>query len=130
MKGNIISCSLFFVTFVENNFSLFILQQMDKQIQTNINKDLVLREKLAIARTQMANDTTLLAFIRTALYFSIAGMSVNRLLSVKYGLVIEIIFLCIAFLILLTGLYKYYMQKRNLKDSEKHIGNYRVEGNE
>jgi len=103
---------------------------MDKQTTTNVNKDLILRERLAIARTQMANDATLLAFIRTALYFSIAGMSVNRLLDVNYGVQIEIIFWCIAFLILVIGMYKYYRQKKNLKDSEKHIGNYRVDGNE
>jgi len=50
---------------------------MDKQTQNNINKDLILRERLAIERTAMGNDRTLLAFIRTALYFSIAGKSVE-----------------------------------------------------
>ena len=100
---------------------------MDKQTQNNINKDLILRERLAIERTVMANDTTLLAFIRTALYFSIAGISVNRLLNVEFGLLIEIIFLCIAFVILVIGIYKYRKQKKSLKDSEKHIGDYKLE---
>ncbi len=99
---------------------------MDKQTQTHINKDLILRERLAIERTQMANDTTLLAFMRTALYFSIAGMSVNRLLNVSYGTVIEIVFWSIAFLILVIGIYKYRKQKLRLKDSQKHIGDYKL----
>lgn len=34
-----------------------------------MNKDLVLREYLAIERTKLANETTLLAYIRTGLYF-------------------------------------------------------------
>jgi putative membrane protein len=51
---------------------------MDKQTQNNINKDLILMERLALERTAMANDTTLVAFIRTALYFSIAGMYVKQ----------------------------------------------------
>ena len=74
--------------------------------QTLINKDLILRERLAIERTQMANDTTLLAFMRTSLYFSIAGMSVNRLLNVSYGKPIELIFWAMAILILVVGIYK------------------------
>ena len=99
---------------------------MDKQTQTHINKDLILRERLAIERTQMANDTTLLAFMRTALYFSIAGMSVNRLLNVSYGTVIEIVFWSIAILILSIGIYKYHKQKQRLKDNQKHIGDYKL----
>ena len=46
---------------------------MDKQTQNHLNKDLVLRERLAIERTDMAIDRTLLSFIRTALYFAIAA---------------------------------------------------------
>jgi putative membrane protein len=34
-----------------------------------IDANLILREKLAIERTEMANDGTLLSFIRTSLYF-------------------------------------------------------------
>lgn len=65
---------------------------MGSQIDKNINKDLILRERLALQRTAMSNDTTLLAFIRTALYFSVAGLSVNTLLKLNYGLWIEIFF--------------------------------------
>ena len=43
------------------------------QTEKRINKDLILREKLAIERTDMAIDRTLLSFIRTSLYFVIAG---------------------------------------------------------
>ncbi len=74
----------------------------------------------------MANDTTLLAFIRTSLYFSIAGMSINRLLDISYGLLIETVFWAVAFFILAFGILKYLKQKKNLKDSEKHIGDYKL----
>ena len=99
---------------------------MDNQTQNNINKDLILRERLAIERTEMANDTTLLAFIRTALYFSIAGMSVNRLLNLRYGLFIEILFWITALCILTIGIAKYRKHKKKLKNSEKHIGDYKL----
>ena len=45
-----------------------------------LNKDLILRENLAIERTDMAIDRTLLAFVRTSLYFAIAGMTLNSLI--------------------------------------------------
>jgi len=99
---------------------------MDKQSQNIFNKDLILRERLAIERTAMANDTTLLAFIRTSLYFSIAGMSINRLLDINYGLLIETVFWAVAFFILAVGILKYLKQKKSLKDSEKHIGDYKL----
>jgi putative membrane protein len=99
---------------------------MDMQIQNSINKDLILREHLAIERTAMANDTTLLAFIRTALFFSIAGMSVNSLLKGRYGIEVEILFWVIALIILVTGIIKYINQKRSLKNSERHIGDYKL----
>jgi putative membrane protein len=99
---------------------------MDKQTQNNINKDLILRERLAIERTVMGNDRTLLAFIRTSLYFAIAGMSVNSLLKVTYGMWFEIAFWIIAPIILIIGLLKYSKQKKSLKNSEMHIGDYKL----
>ena len=98
--------------------------------QKLINKDLILRERLALQRTSMSNDTTLLAFIRTSLYFTIAGMTVNTLLKVNYGVWIEIIFWIIAAFILIIGIIKYFIQKRSLKNSEKHIGDYKLKWQE
>jgi putative membrane protein len=92
-----------------------------------INKDLILREKLAIERTAMAIDTTLLSFIRTSLYFAVAGLSVNSLLKMEHGLWIEIVFWCFSVLILIAGLITYFKQKKKLKENKKHIGNYVME---
>lgn len=103
---------------------------MNTQTNNNINKDLILRERLALQRTSMSNDTTLLAFIRTALYFSVAGMSVNTLLQVNYGLWIEILFFSASLFILTIGIMKYIKQKRSLRDSEKHIGDYKLNWDE
>lgn len=97
---------------------------MQNETEKRINKDLVLREKLAIERTAMANDRTLLSFIRTALYFSIAGMTVNSLLKLSYGWWVEILFWVLALVLLAIGLHKYRVQKKKLKANEKHIGNY------
>lgn len=93
----------------------------------NLNKELILREKLAIERTKMAIDRTLLSFIRTALYFAIAGMTVSSIMKLSYGRLIEIVFWVVAFLTLIIGILKSRQQIRRLKQSEKHIGNYQLE---
>ena len=95
--------------------------------EKNYNKELILREKLAIERTKMAIDRTLLSFIRTALYFAIAGMTVSSLMKLSYGRLIEIVFWLVAFLTLVIGIAKSRQQLRRLKQSEKHIGNYQLE---
>lgn len=95
--------------------------------KNNLNKELILREKLAVERTKMAIDRTLLSFIRTALYFAIAGMTVNSLMKLSYGWWIEIVFWTIAVLTLLIGIVKYRDQQHKLKENEKHIGAYLLE---
>lgn len=97
---------------------------MDKQ---QINTDLVLREKLAIERTVMANQRTFLSFLRTALYFSIAGLSINELLLVKHGKIIVVLFYIISFLLLLAGLVAYLNQQKKIAMSRKHIGGYKLD---
>lgn len=92
-----------------------------------INKDLILREKLTWQRTSMANDRTLLAFIRTSLYFTVAGLTINELVDVPYGDTAEIIFWISAALLLVAGIMNYARQKQKLKESKKHIGNYLLE---
>lgn len=97
------------------------------ETEKRINKDLILREKLAIERTDMAIDRTLLSFIRTSLYFAIAGMTVNSLLKITYGLLVEILFWTVGIAVLVIGILKYYAQKKKLNDSKRHIGDYKLE---
>lgn len=97
------------------------------EIEKPLNKELILREKLAIERTDMAIDRTVLSFIRTSLYFAIAGMTVNSLLKLSYGWWLEIIFWIIGVAILTVGVINYSRQKRKLKESKRHIGDYKLE---
>jgi putative membrane protein len=92
-----------------------------------INKDLILREKLAIQRTDMAIDRTILSFVRTSLYFIIAGMTINTLIDISYGSLAEIIFCVAGILILVIGVIKFIRQKKKLKEAKNHIGNYTLE---
>ena len=95
--------------------------------EQKINKDLILREKLAIERTVMANQRTFLSFLRTSLYFSIAGISINDLILLKHGDLLVVLFLVISFLLLLFGLINYFKQKKKIANSRKHIGDYKID---
>ncbi len=89
-----------------------------------MNKDLILREKLAIERTVMANDRTLLSFIRTALYFAVAGLTLDELLNISHAALVRTLLLGAAILVAVAGVVKYLVQLRKIRDSRKHIGNY------
>lgn len=112
------------------NAGWFSRLHRSKHMENNtarINKDLILREKLAIERTAMAIDRTLLSFVRTSLYFAIAGLSVNGLLKVDKALLVEIIFWVLSAVILVAGLISFFRQKKKLQESKRHIGNYVLE---
>jgi len=96
-------------------------------LDKNINKDLILREKLALQRTTLANQSTFLSFLRTSMYFLIAGLSVRNLLQVENSLIIEITFFVISFLIIVYGTYNFIKHKKSISDNAKHIGEYQME---
>jgi len=95
--------------------------------ESSINKDLVLRERLALQRTILVNQSTFLAFLRTALYFLIAGLSMKSLLKTDHSVIIESSFYISSFLIFFIGLFNYFKQKKMISENEKQVGNYKME---
>lgn len=91
-----------------------------------INKDLILRERLALQRTNLANQTTYLAFLRTALYFFIAAISVESVLKIEDSVYIELLFFIISALIFILGNINFFKQKRIILENEKNIGDYKT----
>ncbi|MCP9767482.1 DUF202 domain-containing protein [Lacihabitans sp. LS3-19] len=92
-----------------------------------VNRDLILRENLALQRTTLANQTTLLAFLRTSLYFSLAGLSLENLLKIEQHRIVEIIMFSISLFILIYGIANYIVHKNKIKKSYGHVGNYKDE---
>jgi putative membrane protein len=93
----------------------------------SINKDLILRERLALQRTILANQTTFLAFLRTAMYFAVAGLSTRNLLEIKNSLLIEVAFYLISFIILILGVTNFFKHKKMISENKKHIGDYKLD---
>lgn len=93
----------------------------------NLNKDLILREKLAIERTYMANQTTFLSFLRTSMYFFVAGLTIGNLLKTENTEIMIVIFFSISFILLFTGVVNFIVHHRWIKRNTKHVGNYKME---
>ena len=90
-----------------------------------MNKDLILREKLALQRTILANQSTFLSFIRTSMYFLVAGISVNNLTTIPNKEAVELLFIGVAVGVFGTGLINFLSNSKKIKESEKHIGDYK-----
>jgi len=93
----------------------------------SVNKDLILRERLALQRTVLANQSTFLAFLRTSMYFLIAGLSIKNVLLIENGLIIQIVLFSTSFILLTYGIINYLVHRSKINRSEVHIGHYRDE---
>lgn len=90
-------------------------------------KDLILREKLAIQRTHLANQTTFLSFLRSSMYFLVAGLTLRNLDWHPDTIIFEIPLFIISGILLVTGTVNYFRNHKRIKDSEIHIGGYKAE---
>lgn len=75
----------------------------------------ILRDYLAIERTRLANERTLLSYIRSSLYLllgAIAFFQLKEFANFEYVALIAIIFSALFFII---GIYRFLLLKRSLK---------------
>jgi putative membrane protein len=92
-----------------------------------MNKDLVLREYLAIERTRLANETTLLAYIRTGLYFLVAGSTLGELINTEFWKIVGPPLIGVGLLIVLAGIARYAKVRKLIAQSRKNIGHSSAE---
>jgi len=91
------------------------------------NKDLILREKLALQRTVLANQSTFLSFLRTSMYFLMAGLTIQNLFEKGNYEIFEILLFSISGFVILLGIFNYFRHKKLIHDSEIHVGDYKSE---
>ena len=92
--------------------------------QTALNKDLILREELALERTRMAQYRTFLSFLRTALYFPVAGISMHQALTISYGIYLQWAGIVIGISILTAGLIFYQLLGKRIQQYSANVGGY------
>lgn len=79
------------------------------------DEQIILRDYLAIERTRLANERTLLSYIRSSLYLLLGGIAFFQLKNFpdfKYLALLALLFSAIFFII---GIYRFTLLKRSLK---------------
>lgn len=79
------------------------------------DQDVILRDYLAIERTRLANERTLLSYIRSSLYLLLGGIAFFQLKefpNFQYLAILSIVFSIIFFVI---GVYRFTLLKKSLK---------------
>lgn len=75
-----------------------------------------LREHLALERTKLANERTLLAYIRASLYLLVGGTALLQLKDNENLHIIGYIALFICVLFIIIGIWRYIILEKKLKD--------------
>lgn len=92
-----------------------------------MNKDLVLREYLAIERTKLANERTLLTYIRTGLYFLVAGSTIGHLIETAFWNLMGSPIIIIGVVIMAFGFIRFFRVARVIEKSRKNVGNASID---
>jgi putative membrane protein len=79
-----------------------------------------IRDHLALHRTDLANDKTFLAYIRTALTFFVVGVTFLRFFGLRVIEIIGWVFMPIGAFIFIKGLIRYKKVKRVIREEERN----------
>ncbi len=78
--------------------------------------EIILRDYLAIERTRLANERTLLSYIRSSLYLILGGIAFLQLegfSNIKY---LGLLSLLLSVIFLVVGVYRFMLLKKSLKN--------------
>jgi putative membrane protein len=78
-------------------------------------EDIILRDYLALERTKLANERTLLSYIRSSLYLLLGGIAIIQLEDFESIKFIGYISLGLTISFILIGVYRYYKLNKLLK---------------
>jgi len=80
------------------------------------NKDeIILRDHLALERTKLANERTLLSYIRTSLYLVLGGIAFLGMQDLEEIKILGFFSLSLSIIVLVIGIFRFYQLKRHLK---------------
>lgn len=83
----------------------------------------MLQEKMALQRTVLSNHRTFLSFLRTSMYFLVAGLSIKGVLKLQDDHVIHISLYAFSGIIFILGIVVYWRElKKNRKSKDKIEG--------
>lgn len=95
------------------------------------NKDeIILRDYLAMERTTLANERTLLSYLRSSLYLLVGGIALLKLENFENLQLVGYIALILAVVFVLIGFYRFQKLRKRLKVYYKEIDQMRLKKRE
>lgn len=91
---------------------------MKTNLENNLEKEMIPRDYLARQRTALANDRTLLSYIRTSLYFLVSGTALIKVEDLENVKHFGYVSFAISLGMLLIGIYNYFKIKRRLRGGD------------
>jgi putative membrane protein len=88
-------------------------------MEKDFEQELIVRDYLARQRTTLANDRTLLSYIRTSLYFLVSGTALFEVNKLAHISQLGYVSFGLSFAFLAVGIFNYFKVKQRLKK-----GNY------
>ncbi|MDO5656185.1 MAG: DUF202 domain-containing protein [Flavobacteriaceae bacterium] len=85
----------------------------------DVKEKIILRDHLALQRTKLANERTLMSYVRSSLYLIIAGIAFLEMKDFEQMSYIGELCLLVSALILLIGIYRFWQLKKHLKEIYK-----------
>lgn len=79
------------------------------------DQEVILRDYLAIERTRLANERTLLSYIKSSLYLLLGGITALQLKSYPELEYLGIIALVFSAIFIFIGIYRFMILKKSLK---------------
>ncbi|MDP2624561.1 MAG: DUF202 domain-containing protein [Candidatus Peregrinibacteria bacterium] len=85
-------------------------------------ENLILRDYLAIDRTILSNESSLLSYFRTALALFVTGVSLIKFFDDIIIIIIGSLFIPVGFYTMMIGIWRYREINKNLRDLRKIPG--------
>jgi len=77
-------------------------------------REMILRDHLALDRTKLANQRTLLAFVRTSLYLVVSGIAVIKVDFLDKIRFLGFILVGISLIVLFLGVWNYFYFRKKM----------------
>lgn len=87
----------------------------------------MLQEKMALQRTILANHRTVLSFLRTSMYFLVAGLSIKGVLRLEDDHVIHISLYAVSGAIFVLGVIVYFRELKKMRKYKGKIEDFKEE---
>lgn len=87
----------------------------------------MLQEKMALQRTILSNHRTFLSFLRTSMYFLVAGLSIKTVLRLEDDHVIHVSLYVVSGVIFVLGIIVYIRELKKMRKYKGKIEDFKEE---